>query len=139
MEIKEKSATTLTVGGPKMYERLNQSSKNSLAYRITKPLNSTDIKKITAELEGSISVNGKIRVLIDLQAFPYENLGAFWEDLKFDVKHGRDIERLALVGGGKIEKWSVRIFGTFTFTECRFFSEGDVEKAWNWLVAEKES
>lgn len=119
-----------------MYERLNKTTNNAVAYRITRPLSQEEMHQIANELEGSIEVSGKIRVLIDLQAFPYEHLAGLWEDLKFDVRHMNDIDRLALVGGGTIEKWSVRAFGTLTFTKCRCFEQGDVEGAWTWLTTD---
>jgi len=116
-----------------MYERLNLSAEGALAYRVTRPLSRTEIEKITSELEGAINASGKIRVLIDLQAFPYADLGAFWEDLKFDIGHARDLQRLALVGGNELEKWSLRIFGVLTLTTCRCFPAEQLDAAWNWL------
>ncbi len=117
-----------------MYERLNKSAEAALAYRISQPLVREEMQQITDELEGMIAKSGKIKVLIDLQAFPYANLGGLWEDLKFDVKHFRDMERLALVGGSEIQKWSVRFFARLTLTKCRCFDEGQVDEAWNWLT-----
>ena len=52
-----------------MYERLNRSDKAVLAYRITRPLTVDEMIQITNELTGTITADGKIRVLIDLQAF----------------------------------------------------------------------
>ncbi len=117
-----------------MYERLNKIATNAVAYRIVRPLNQEEMAKITAELEGEIKQSGKISVLIDLQGFPYADLGALWEDLRFDVKYAGKIKRLALVGGGKVEKWSIRIFAALTFTSCRCFGEGQVDEAWDWLI-----
>ena len=117
-----------------MFERLNKSDHSALAFRISRPLSREEVKIITEELEGTISARGKIRVLIDLQAFPYEHFDGLWEDLKFDVKHARDIERLALVGGGDVVKWSLRIFSLLTFTKCHCFREGQVDEAWDWLT-----
>ena len=117
-----------------MYERLNKIGDGAVGYRITKPLSPQEAKQITDELEGLIATHGRIKVLIDLQSFPYENLHGLWEDLKFDVKHFRDLERFALVGGGAIEKWSTRIFALLTLTKCRCFKEGEIEAAWTWLA-----
>jgi hypothetical protein len=117
-----------------MYERLNRGSEVAVGYRVTSPLSREEMKKITTELEGAIAAAGKIRLLIDLQAFPYADLKVFWEDLKFDVKHARDLQRLALVGGGELEKWGTRIFGALTFTKCRCFKAEQTEEAWTWLT-----
>ena len=116
-----------------MYERLNKGAPGAVAYRITAPLTRAEVEQIADELEGTISAAGRIKILIDLQAFPYADLGSLWEDLKFDVKHLKDIHRLTLVGGSRVEQWSVRIFAGLTFTSCRCFPEGQVEQAWAWL------
>ena len=79
-----------------MYERLDKSTPTSFAYRISSKLDRQEMRQITDELEGAIAAVGKIRVLLDLQAFPYRDLGAFWEDLKFDVKYAANIERRKL-------------------------------------------
>lgn len=117
-----------------MYERLNRSAGPAVAYRLTRPLAREEMQQITRELEGTIAAEGNVRVLIDLQAFPYEDLGALWEDLKFDVRHGRNLDRLALLGGGEVEKWATRIFAALSFTKCRFFEHDQLEKAWKWLT-----
>lgn len=119
-----------------MFERLNRSTDNAIGYRITRPLSSAEVAQIRTELEGTIAAAGKIRVLVDLQAFPYDDLGALWEDLKFDVTHVKDLERLALVGGGKLEEWSTRIFAALTLTRCRCFEEGQLDEAWSWLTTD---
>ncbi len=117
-----------------MYERLNKGAPGAVAYRITAPLTRAEAEQIADELEGTISAAGKISILIDLQAFPYADLGSMWEDLKFDVKHLNDIHRLALVGGNRVEQWSVRIFAGLTLTSCRCFPEGREKQAWAWLT-----
>lgn len=121
-----------------MYERLNRVAGKSVAYRITQPLTASEVRQITDELEGEISAEGKIRVLLDLQAFPYGELGALWEDLKFDVRFAGNFERLALVGGGQLEKWATRLYALLTLTRCRCFEEGKVDAAWEWLVGDED-
>jgi len=117
-----------------MYERLNKIAEDAVAYRITQPLAQEEIQQITDELEGTIGTAGKIKVLIDLQAFPFADLEVLWEDLKFDAKHFKDIERLAVVGGSEIQRWSVRFFSVLTLTTCHCFGEGQVDEAWEWLT-----
>ncbi|MGW8313572.1 MAG: STAS/SEC14 domain-containing protein [Desulfuromonadales bacterium] len=117
-----------------MYERLNRTADNAVAYRITRPLNQEQMRTITSEIEGTIAACGRLRMLIDLQAFPYADLKSFWEELKFDVKFAKNLERFALVGGGEVEKWGTMIFGTLTFTKCRCFKAGQLDEAWAWLT-----
>lgn len=116
-----------------MYEKLN-SRNAALGYRISSPLNKEEIRQIAEELEAAISRHQKISVLLDLQAFPYAELAALWEDLKFDVKHARNIDRLALVGGGNLEQTATKLFGLLTSTQCRCFAEKRITDAWDWLL-----
>lgn len=117
-----------------MYERLNRNADNAVAYRVNQPLTKDEIHIIATELEGMITAVGKLRVLFDLHAFPYADLMSFWEDLKFGLKYSKDLERFALVGGGKVEEWGTRIFGTLTFTKCRCFETSQLDEAWAWLI-----
>jgi len=117
-----------------MYERLNLNADNAVAYRINQPLSKDEINTIASELEGMMSAVGKIRVLFDLHAFPYAGLMSFFEDIKFVFKYQKDFERFALVGGGKVEEWGTKIFGTLTSTKCRSFETAQLEEAWAWLV-----
>jgi len=128
---------TLHRKGPEMYERLNCSTDKAVAYRIDRKLSKEEAREIADELEGTIRAAGEpIRVLVDLQSFPYADLGALWEDLKFDVKHAKDLERFALVGSGKTEEWATKVFGLLTRTECRCFGAGQVDEAWEWLTGQ---
>lgn len=117
-----------------MYERLNRSAPNALAYRVARPLSRQEMARLTTELEGAISAAGKIRILLDLQAFPYAEVGAFWEDLKFDLRHAAHLERLALVGGSELARWSTRAFAALSRTSCRCFEPGELDAAWRWLT-----
>jgi hypothetical protein len=38
--------------------------------------------------------------------------GALWEDIKFDLKHYADIERLAMICGQKVETRPWRLFAS---------------------------
>ena len=46
-----------------------------------------------------IAEHGKLKILFEMHDFHGWTAGALWEDIKFDFKHWRHIERLAIVGG----------------------------------------
>jgi len=117
-----------------MYERLNRIADNAVAYRIIRPLDKDEMRTITSEIEGMIATCDRLRILIDLHAFPYADLKSFWEDLRFDIKFARNLERFALVGGGEVEKWATKIFAALTITKCRCFKAGQLDDAWAWLT-----
>ena len=59
--------------------------------------------------------------------------GALWEDIKFDVRHFRDIERLALVGEKKWEKGMAVFCKPFTTAKVRYFERAKADEARAWL------
>jgi len=63
--------------------------------------------------------------------------GALWEDLKFDLKHWRDIERLAFVGDKKWEKGMAAFCKPFTKAQIQYFDMAQLEEARGWLESEK--
>ena len=76
---------------------------------------------------------GPVRLLIVLDAFEGWEPRSDWNDLSFYVKHGDDIERIAIVGD---ERWRSEAL-MFTAADLRkgpveFFSSdaGDAARAW---------
>ena len=59
--------------------------------------------------------------------------GAAWEELKFDVEHFADIERLAMIGDKKWEQGMAAFFKPFTKATTRYFDEDDAVAARRWL------
>jgi len=60
-------------------------------------------------------------------------LGALWEDIKFDVKHFSNIERLAFVGDRKWEAGMAAFCKPFTRAVIRYFDESKYEEALGWI------
>jgi len=70
-------------------------------------------RSLAAELEGA----GRIRLLVVLTGFEGWAPGATWRDLAFYVRHGDDIERIAIVGD---DRWR---------DEALMFAAADLRKA----------
>ena len=66
-----------------------------LEVRASGKLSKEDYGHFVPVVEKLIQQHGKIRVLFQMHDFHGWEAGALWEDIKFDVKHFRDIERLA--------------------------------------------
>src|SRR6202049_2479843 len=78
-----------------------------------------DYEHFVPEVERLIRQHGKIRMLVRLRDFHGWTLGALWEDIKFDLKHFADIERLALVGDRKWEAGMAVFCRPFTTATIR--------------------
>ncbi len=84
-------------------------------------------------VEKQIAEFKKIRVLFQMHDFHGWTAGAFWEDLKFDLKHFNDIERLAIVGESKWEKGMATFCKPFTTAKVQYFDVADVDQARLWI------
>ncbi len=84
-------------------------------------------------IEAQIKEFGKLRILFVMTDFHGWTAGALWEDAKFDLKHWKDIERLAIVGETKWEKGMAAFCKPFTMAKIQYFDHERIEDARNWV------
>ena len=101
----------------------------------TGKLTHEDYQKFTPEFERLVKQHGKIRVLFDMIDFHGWQAGAIWDDLKLDMKHFSDIERLAMVGDKQWEKAMSTFCKPFTTAKVRYFDRAQSAEAYAWLEA----
>jgi hypothetical protein len=104
-----------------------------LEVRVSGKLAHEDYERFVPEFERRVKEHGKVRVLFEMQEFHGWSAGALWDDIKFDVKHFSDIDRLAMVGDRKWEK-GMSVFCTpFTTAKVRYFDQSEASAARAWL------
>lgn len=87
-------------------------------------------------IEKQIEESGKLRVLFVMKDFHGWTAGALWEDVKFDLKHWNDIERLAIVGESKWEEGMATFCKPFTGAKVKYFDQEKLEEAREWITGE---
>ena len=87
-------------------------------------------------VDEAIKERGKIRILFVMHDFHGWTAGALWEDIKFDLKHWKNIERLAIVGESKWEKGMAAFCKPFTTAKVKYFERDRIDEARVWIVAE---
>ena len=73
------------------------SSGKLLHVRVSGKLTKESYETFTPLVDQLITEHGKLRVLFEMHDFHGWTAGAMWEDIKFDFKHWKDVERLAFV------------------------------------------
>ena len=111
----------------------DESEGKVLTIRVTGKLTKADYVYFSPEFERLVQLNGKLRVYFNMTGFHGWEGGALWEDIKFDVKHFGDIERLALVGDKKWEQGMATFCKPFTKAKVRYFDHADDSEARKWL------
>jgi hypothetical protein len=92
-----------------------------------------DYGPFVSEFERLLRLHGKLRLLFDMTGFHGWHAGAAWEDLKFDLRHFGDIERIAMVGDKQWEHGMAAFFKPFTKATTRYFDQADAAAARHWL------
>ena len=89
----------------------------------------TIVPMIDSALEGV--KDPRINVLIDGTELEGWELRAAWDDLKLGLKHGRQFEKIAIVGNKKWQEYSAKMGSWFISGEVKYFEiESD---ALEWL------
>jgi hypothetical protein len=97
-------------------------------------LRKIDYDQMVQAAKESIAREGKICILIFLEAFGGWEWRADWGDVTFITEHSKDIEKIAIVGD---EKWKDDAFAFtakgFRSTAIEFFTPSRLEEARAWL------
>jgi hypothetical protein len=104
-----------------------------LALTLTGTLTRQDYEHFTPVVERAVETHGKIRLLVQMTGFHGWTLGALWDDLKFDIRHFSQVERLAMVGDHKWESWMAMFCKPFTTAEIRYFDQNREVEADDWV------
>jgi hypothetical protein len=124
-EVKEMSSVTLKeTNGSKVLE-----------VGLTGMLAKEDYEQFGPAVERLVKAHGKIRMLVEMHDFHGWSAGALWQDIKFDAKHFKDIERLAIVGEAKWQHGMAVFCTPFTTAKVRYFDRGSLDQARAWLTS----
>ena len=106
-----------------------------LVAHVSGKLTKADYQHFVPEFERLVRLHGTVRVLFDMTGFHGWDVGALWEDIKFDVTHFGDIERLAMVGESRWQHGMATFCKPFTKATIRYFDHANLAAAQQWLEA----
>jgi hypothetical protein len=104
-----------------------------LEVTVTGQLEHSDYERFVPVFERLTNQHGKLRVLLHMVDFHGWRPAALADDIKFDVEHFADIERLAFVGDKSWQKGMSVICRPFTSATIRYFDRSEIEDARTWL------
>ena len=96
-------------------------------------LGKEDYERFIPETERMIREHGKVRIFVTMHDFHGWDSGALWEDIKWNAKHFKDIERLAIVGERTWHHWMTGFCKPFTSAQVRYFAPEEMGEARAWM------
>jgi hypothetical protein len=106
----------------------------TLEVRVTGKLTKEVYQELVPIVDNQIEQFGKLRILFTMHDFHGWTAGALWEDTKFDLKHWKDIERLAIVGEKEWEHGMATFCKPFTTAKIKYFDHSQLAEARAWLA-----
>jgi len=116
-----------------MIQKLQQSSHNRLGFHWSGRLKDNEFKNFVTDVEAMIAEQGQVRLLLVMDDPQDFTLKAAWDDFVFWIKHTKDVERLAIVGQKKWERWLELLENSFIHTQVRYYVASDTDVAWHWI------
>lgn len=110
--------------------RIRERNGNRVVVEASGKLDESDYRDLVPQLEHVIDTRGSLRLLVHLRDFHGWTGKGLWEDLRFDVKHRRDFERVAIVGERKAEEIGTQLSKPIFSGEMRFFEDEARAQAW---------
>ena len=104
-----------------------------LEARVTEKFTHADYQQFASRFEAMLKPHAKLNVLFEMVNFHGWDAAVVWDDIKFDVKHFWDIERLAMIGDKKWEKAISVVSQLFTTAKVRYFDAAAVNEARAWV------
>ena len=83
--------------------------------------------------------NQELKRLSSVDGLTGIGLRALWDDLKFGLTHGRDIERLSIVGDTRLARWLTTLSRPFYAQQVHYFPTAQMDRAWSWLRASADA
>ena len=114
---------------------LEQTSDRFLLLRINGELRKSELDAVQTEFAGKFARVGAVKLLVLLENFAGWKRGDEWSDTDFFVKHGDDIEKIAVVGHPRWEAQVLAFTGAgLRKAPVKFFPETGEGEARTWLV-----
>ncbi|TWT81260.1 hypothetical protein CA13_27110 [Planctomycetes bacterium CA13] len=85
-------------------------------------------------VEQHAHVHGKVRVLFEMRSCIGWTLGSNWKNMKFDLRHWKAIERLAIVDEVTWLEEIACFCRPFTWGTIEYFDHSHLDEAKDWLT-----
>lgn len=116
-----------------MLQILGFTKDNIIATRAEDNLTETDIQKIHPLIHNIVNRGQKVRWYLEMENLSGWKFNAFWKDLKMDMSHADDYEKIAMVGDKKWHDWIAQFMKPFTNAEIKYFDLKEKEEAKEWI------
>lgn len=114
-----------------------QNNGSIIEVEVSGKIHKADYDHFVPEFERLVKEHGKLHVLFIMKDFHGWDLGALWEDIKFDLHHFSSIARVAMVGNKAWEEGMATFCKPFIKAKVSYFEEHRLAEAKAWLLSDQ--
>ena len=119
-----------------MLEVLPETTQDLLAVRVSDELTNEDFDIYRELIRDRMKRFGTARLYYEMVNLSWVKPGAALENALFDLVHGREYDRVAMVGDKLWQEWAARLISPFKRKGVRYFNLVDREQAMRWVREE---
>ena len=116
-----------------MIEKISESSENVIGFKLIGDITKADYDVLVPEVQALVQQGENARLLLDMTEFKWEKVSAWGADMNFGREFRKNLEKMAIVGDKKWEKWITKVAAPFYAGEAKYYHSDEIESAWAWL------
>ncbi|MFP4228359.1 MAG: STAS/SEC14 domain-containing protein [Salinivenus sp.] len=116
-----------------MHEILDTPDANIVGFALSGTLTEDDHDAIASTLKHTMEAHTTTRAFFALDDVDGWEPEALWEDLAFDIRHVRTLDKVAIAGDDVWEPWREKLGVLFPTSQIRTFDADEQDEAWDWI------
>lgn len=108
-------------------------NSNIVELTVAGHVSKAEFDRAASVLEDMIDKHGSVRVLQVIHSFEGMDIAAFWEDMRFGLRHLNDFSCVAVVTDAMWIKWWAEFVEPFLAAEIKVFTPDELNAAKAWL------
>ena len=116
-----------------MLEKLGESSGPVVGYKVLGKVTVEDYRKLEPDIQTLVDDYDSVCLLLDLQEFAGEEVKAWLPDLRFGHRFHDSINKMAIIGDKRWQKWVTALASPWYARDAKFFHPEETDEAWAWL------
>lgn len=116
-----------------MIEEMDMGVSDIVGFKVSGKLLGEDYRALAPHIEEVVEREGQVKLFALLEDCHGWDWHGALDEIKFGIKHYRDIQRIAMIGDKKWEKLVADLFKPFTRAEIKYFDKSKKIVAWYWL------
>jgi hypothetical protein len=114
-------------------EKLAASSGPVVGYKVVGKVTVEDYQQLDPAIQALVDQYDDLCLLLDMQEFAGEEVKAWLPDLRFGHRFHDKIDKMAIVGDKRWQKWLTALADPFYANDAKFFHPEETDQAWAWL------